>query len=173
MTDYRSRVIPSPVGQILIVAGDEGIVVLHPFDGPEAFEIERVSLLLAGAVRAADAGDAAVFDDAATQLGEYFEGDRTAFDLPLDWRLAHRFTRDALQAIERIPYGETASYGEVAILAGRPGAARAAGTACRLTPFSIVVPVHRVVRADGSIGEYGGHPEVKRFLLDLERDAGV
>ncbi|CAH0166371.1 methylated-DNA--[protein]-cysteine S-methyltransferase [Microbacterium sp. Bi128] len=53
-------------------------------------------------------------------------------------------------------------------MAGSPGAARAVGTACARTPFSIVVPVHRVVRADGSIGEYGGHPEVKHFLLDLE-----
>ncbi|WP_244632051.1 MULTISPECIES: methylated-DNA--[protein]-cysteine S-methyltransferase [unclassified Microbacterium] len=51
---------------------------------------------------------------------------------------------------------------------GSPGAARAVGTACRLTPFSIVVPVHRVVRSDGSVGHYGAHPERKRFLLDLE-----
>ena len=93
------------------------------------------------------------------------------FDLPLDWRLVRGFTRAALEAVSDIPYGETAGYGEVAISAGSPRAARAVGTACATTPFSIVVPVHRVVRADGSLGEYGGHPEVKRFLLDLERAA--
>ena len=73
-------------------------------------------------------------------------------------------------ALTEIPYGETAGYGEVAITAGSPGAARAVGTACATTPFSIIVPVHRVVRSDGSLGEYGGHPEVKRYLLDLERE---
>jgi methylated-DNA-[protein]-cysteine S-methyltransferase len=67
-----------------------------------------------------------------------------------------------------IPYGEVASYAEVAIAAGSPGANRAVGTACARTPISIVVPAHRVVRSDGSIGEYGGHPERKRYLLDLE-----
>ena len=65
-----------------------------------------------------------------------------------------------------------AGYGEVAISAGRPRAARAVGTACARTPFSIVVPVHRVVRADGSLGEYGGRPDVKQYLIDLERAAG-
>ncbi len=68
-----------------------------------------------------------------------------------------------------IPYGETAGYGDVAVLAGSPRAARAVGTACATTPFSIVVPVHRVVRADGSLGEYGGHPEVKEYLVEFER----
>ena len=59
------------------------------------------------------------------------------------------------------------------ITAGSPRAARAVGTACATTPFSIVVPVHRVVRADGSIGEYGGRPEVKRFLIELENPEGL
>ncbi len=95
------------------------------------------------------------------------------FDIPLDWRLVRGFTRDALEAVRDIPYGETAGYGEVAILAGSPRAARAVGTACATTPFSIVVPVHRVVRSDGSLGEYGGHPEVKRFLIDLEQQPGT
>ncbi|WP_438352367.1 methylated-DNA--[protein]-cysteine S-methyltransferase [Microbacterium sp. CJ88] len=169
MTEFLARVTPSPVGDIVIVAGDEGIVTLHPFEGPLAFELERVSLLL----RAPVVPDDGIGDDAVGQLDEYFEGERTGFELDLDWRLVSGFTLDALHAIERIPYGETASYGEVAVLAGRPGAARAAGTACRLTPFSVVVPVHRVIRADGSIGEYGGRPEVKRHLLELERGAGV
>jgi methylated-DNA-[protein]-cysteine S-methyltransferase len=117
--------------------------------------------------------DDVLANDAALQLDEYFAGERRDFDIALDWRLVRGFTRAALEAVREIPYGETAGYGEVAVSAGSPGAARAVGTACATTPFSIVVPVHRVVRADGSIGEYGGHPEVKAFLLELERAASV
>ncbi|WP_194395913.1 methylated-DNA--[protein]-cysteine S-methyltransferase [Microbacterium atlanticum] len=162
----RYRVHPSPVSDILIVATDDGIVTLHPFDGPLGAELERVALGLR-ALPVPDEGP--VLEDAALQLDEYFEGRRREFDLALDWQLVRGFTRAALQAVCDIPYGETASYGEVAIAAGVARAARAVGTACATTPFSIVVPVHRVVRADGSLGEYGGHPEVKRYLVELEQ----
>lgn len=169
----RYRVHPSPVGDILIVTADDGIVTLHPFDGPIDAEIERVSLRLRVAPVPDDADAAspssALFEAATSQLDEYFDGARAAFDLPLDWSLVRGFTLAALQAVCDIPYGETAGYGEVAIAAGAPRAARAVGTACATTPFSIVVPVHRVVRADGSLGEYGGRPDVKRFLIDLEQ----
>ena len=137
---------------------DEGIVTLHPFDGPLGAELERVSLALRAVPvphdEGADAAASALLDAAITQLDEYFDGDRRSFDLDLDWRLVRGFTRDALQAVREIPYGETAGYGEVAIAAGSPRAARAVGTACATTPFSIVVPVHRVVRADGSLGYF-------------------
>lgn len=172
MTDAphtRFRLHPSPVGEVLIVTTDEGIVTLHPLRAPLEDELERLTRLLRSIPERTD--DDAAADDAARQLDEYFAGERQAFDLPLDWRLVRGFTRDALEAVVEIPYGETAGYGEVAAHAGSPRAARAVGTACATTPFSIVVPVHRVVRADGSIGEYGGHPEDKAFLLDLERAA--
>ena len=171
----RYRTHPSTVGDILIVTTADGIVTLHPFDGPLHAEIERVALRLRAlpvpdeADASPDARHSEVFESAQMQLDEYFDGDRTAFDLPLDWRLVRGFTRDALEAVCDIPYGETASYGEVAIAAGTPRAARAVGTACASTPFSVVVPVHRVVRADGSLGEYGGRPEMKRFLVELEQ----
>ena len=160
---------PSPVGEVLIVTTDEGIVTLHPLRDPLENELERLSRVLRSIPDRAD--DDPVAADAAQQLDEYFAGERQDFDLPLDWRLVRGFTRDALEAVRGIPYGETAGYGEVAATAGSPRAARAVGTACATTPFSIVVPVHRVVRADGSIGEYGGHPEDKVFLLDLEQAA--
>ena len=175
----RYRVHPSPIGDILIVTTDDGIVTLHPFEGPLHAEIERVALQLRALpvpdddTDAAAPGAAAAFESAVTQLDEYFDGDREEFDLPLDWRLVRGFTRAALEAVCDIPYGETASYGEVAIAAGIPRAARAVGTACATTPFSVVVPVHRVVRADGSLGEYGGRPEVKRFLVDLEQGPSI
>jgi len=173
---------PSPIGEVLVVTTDEpdatpgpdvktGIVTLHPLRSVLGSELERLSRVLRGTVDHDE--DDALANDAARQLDEYFVGERREFDLALDWRLVRGFTRAALEAVREIPYGETAGYGEVAVTAGSPGAARAVGTACATTPFSIVVPVHRVVRADGSIGEYGGHPEDKAFLLGLEQAAGV
>ncbi|MFT4210469.1 MAG: methylated-DNA--[protein]-cysteine S-methyltransferase [Microbacterium sp.] len=170
MTPTRFQVHPSPVGELLLVQSVVGLIGLEVLHDPLGPALERWSRRL-GAVPEPD--DAAAAPTAA-QLDEYFDGGRTAFDAPIDWSPLTGFTRAALQAVTTIPYAETASYGEVAALAGSPGAHRAAGTACGLTTISIVVPVHRVVRADGSIGEYGGHPEVKRFLLELEtgRSAG-
>ena len=155
---------PTPIGEALIVVSDEGLVALQVLDGPD----DDALVELGHALGAFPKPDAEATASVAAQLGEYFAGLRHRFDLDLDWRLVHGFTRAALEAVCEIPYGETASYGEVAIAAGAPRAHRAVGTACARTPMSIVVPAHRVVRADGSIGEYGGHPENKRFLLDLE-----
>lgn len=173
----RYRVHPSPIGDILIVTAEDGIVTLYPFDGPLHGEIERIALQLRALPvpedPEADDDASALIDAAAAQLDEYFDGERRTFDLALDWRLVRGFTREALEAVCAIPYGETASYGEVAVAAGRARAGRAVGTACRLTPFSIVVPVHRVVRADGSLGEYGGRPDIKRYLVELEQGLSV
>lgn len=167
MTRTTFRLHPSPVGEILVVSTEEGIVTLHPLHEPLGVALERLTLML----RVIPEHDETAGGDVDVQLDEYFAGHRRTFELDLDWRLVRGFPRAALQAAVEIPYGETASYGEVAIAAGSPGAARAVGTACATTPFSIVVPVHRVVRADGSLGEYGGHPDVKRFLVDLEQSA--
>ena len=174
----RYRVHPSPIGDILIVTTTEGIVTLHPFDGALHSELERLALRLRALPvpedeSGQDDGPDPAAAAAAAQLDEYFDGTRREFDLPLDWRLVRGFTRAALEAVREIPYGETAGYGEVAIAAGSPRAARAVGTSCATTPFSIVVPVHRVVRADGSLGEYGGRPEMKQYLIDLERASDV
>ncbi|GAA1739856.1 methylated-DNA--[protein]-cysteine S-methyltransferase [Microbacterium paludicola] len=157
----------TPLGVVTTVLSDHGVLALHVSDDTDRWVLE----LLAqehGVVPDHVPGSAgALF----TQLDEYFEGRRESFDVTIDWSLTHGFARDALQAVCTIPYGETASYGEVAVMAGRARAHRAVGTACRTTPFSLVVPVHRVIRSDGSIGEYGGRPENKRFLIDLEKVA--
>lgn len=170
MTELVFRTHPSPVGDILIAATEAGIVTLHPVRSALDVEIARV----AHEVGAIPVHDESAGADVGAQLDDYFARGLRDFDVTLDWRLVRGFTRAALEAVRGIPYGETAGYGEIAIAAGSPRAARAVGTACATTPFSIVVPVHRVVRADGSLGEYGGHPEVKRFLIDLEQvdDAG-
>ncbi|MFT4306702.1 MAG: methylated-DNA--[protein]-cysteine S-methyltransferase [Microbacterium sp.] len=164
MTPTRFQVHPSPVGELLLVQSAVGLIGLEVLHDPLGPALERWSRRL-GAVPEPD--DAAAVS-AAAQLDEYFDGARTVFDAAIDWSPLTGFARAALRAVTTIPYAQTASYGEVAALAGSPGAHRAAGAACGAATISIVVPVHRVVRADGSMGEYGGHPEVKRFLLDLE-----
>jgi methylated-DNA-[protein]-cysteine S-methyltransferase len=104
------------------------------------------------------------------ELDEYFAGRRRAFDLELDWRLARPgFYRSVLRvAAARLPFGVTASYGEVAAWAGSPRASRAAGTALARNPLPIVIPCHRVLRAGGRLGRYGGGPEMKKRLLRHE-----
>ncbi|MBD7956423.1 methylated-DNA--[protein]-cysteine S-methyltransferase [Microbacterium sp. Sa4CUA7] len=168
MTATSYSVHPTPIGQALVVVSDEGLVALHILDGPHDDQLAELSALL----HAMPDHDADATAPVTAQLDEYFIGRRRRFEVPLDWQLVSGFTREALQAVCEIPYGQTASYAEVAVMAQRPRAHRAVGTACARTPISLVVPAHRVVRADGSIGEYGGRPEIKRFLLDFETATG-
>lgn len=166
MNTVTSTEYDSPIGPILLTFVDDALVRLHvAHDGIDPARAEIAQRLGVVPEPASSTGAAL-----ARQLDEYFAGERRAFDVALDWRLVRGFTRAALEASLKIPYGEVASYGEVAVMAGAPRAARAVGTACASSPFSIVVPVHRVVRADGALGEYGGHPEVKEFLLSLENE---
>jgi methylated-DNA-[protein]-cysteine S-methyltransferase len=102
------------------------------------------------------------------QLDDYFEARRRTFDVPIDWTLVRGFNQGVLKATADIPFGETASYGEVAAAAGSPRGARAAGNALAGNPIPIVVPCHRVIHADGGIGGYTGGLDNKRFLLRLE-----
>ncbi|MGO2049226.1 MAG: methylated-DNA--[protein]-cysteine S-methyltransferase [Microbacterium sp.] len=167
---FRYDFAPTPFGDALAVFSDEGIV---RFDLSEAADPSVPWLLedVSARLRDVPVPDSGAADELAHLLDDYFAGDPIRFDehLRFDWRLVDGFHLAALQAITTIEWGETMSYGEVAAVAGSPGAARAVGTACRLTPFSIIVPVHRVVRSDGSPGQYGAHPEHKRYLLDLEK----
>jgi methylated-DNA-[protein]-cysteine S-methyltransferase len=102
------------------------------------------------------------------QLEQYFAGRRVAFDLPLALRGTPFQTR-VWKALQRIPFGSTASYGDVARTIGAPGASRAVGGANHRNPIAIVVPCHRVIGADGSLTGYGGGEARKRRLLELER----
>ena len=115
-------------------------------------------------------GDRAGGDDLAERLRSYFAGERVSFDdVELDLEWCSPFQRAVLDAMRAIPYGEVATYGEVAAHAGRPGAQRAVGTVCASNRFPILVPCHRVVAASG-IGPYGSLGSAyKRRLLELER----
>lgn len=108
-------------------------------------------------------------DEIRRELDEYFEGRRRSFDVPLDWTLVPGgFYRKVLRETARLPFGTTLTYGEIAARAGNPRAHRAAGTALGSNPIPIVVPCHRILRSGGDPGNYGGGPEMKRWLLRLE-----
>src|SRR4051794_5268756 len=119
--------------------------------------------------RARGRGPFARLDEERRELEDYFEGRRHEFDVPVDWSLTSPgFRSRALHAVARIPYGRTKTYAEIARAAGNERAFRAAGTACGYNPIPLIVPCHRVVQSGGGIGNYGGGPEMKRALLDLE-----
>jgi methylated-DNA-[protein]-cysteine S-methyltransferase len=107
-------------------------------------------------------------DQTRRELDLYFEGKLDHFGLPLDWRLSGGFRQRVLRAINRIPYGQTRSYTEMARKAGNERAVRAAGSACGSNPIPLVVPCHRVLRTGGSLGGYGGGLPMKQALLELE-----
>lgn len=104
---------------------------------------------------------------ATDQLTEYFARQRQQFDVTLAHVAATQFQRDVWDALVDIPYGEVRTYGDVASAVGRPRAVRAVGNANHVNPWPVLVPCHRVVGA-GGLGGYGGGPDVKLFLLDLE-----
>jgi len=104
---------------------------------------------------------------AAAQLKEYFAGKRAEFDLPLD-PAGTEFQRAVWRALQTIPFGETCSYGDIALQIGNPKACRAVGMANNRNPIAIIIPCHRVIGRDGSLTGYGGGLDIKQYLLDLE-----
>jgi methylated-DNA-[protein]-cysteine S-methyltransferase len=105
-----------------------------------------------------------------TALAEYLNGDRTEFDMPIDWRGMTNFQVKVRQAVMAIPAGETSTYGQIAVNIGKPGAARAVGRVNATNPIPLVIPCHRVVGSDGNLIGYGGvgGVETKQWLLELE-----
>lgn len=155
----------SPLGRLLLAATTEGVVRLGlPIEDEDAVLDELARRISGRVLRARRASITA----ARHELDEYFAGGRRRFDVALDWRLTRGFRRDVLTVTAAIPYGQTASYGQVAARAGSPRAARAAGTALATNPLPILVPCHRVLRSTGVIGPYRGGTEAKRRLLSME-----
>jgi methylated-DNA-[protein]-cysteine S-methyltransferase len=160
----------SPLGPLLIGATTAGLVrVGLPAEGEDAVLDDLARRVSARVMRAPRES----LTRARRELDEYFAGRRRRFDVELDWRLARGFRRAVLEATAQIPYGQTASYAQVASRAGSPAAVRAAGTALATNPLPILVPCHRVLRSGGALGAYRGGPEAKARLLDLEAAAGT
>ncbi|MES2755472.1 MAG: methylated-DNA--[protein]-cysteine S-methyltransferase [Pseudomonadota bacterium] len=159
MTDYRYTVLPSPIGDLILVASDDALAAIH-FAGQGLERFRR---------------GVPIRDDehpplkaAATQLSEYFAGMRTSFDLPLDFG-GTPFQERVWAELCRIPHGETRSYADIAQALGQPIATRAVGAANGRNPIPIVAPCHRVIGKDGSLTGFGGGLPTKEKLLALER----
>jgi methylated-DNA-[protein]-cysteine S-methyltransferase len=160
MTNIRNevcatRTVDSPVGALVLSASTTALV---------SIEVGEV------ATRSTDDGDPAamrILDDVVRQLREYFDGQRTDFDVPLDLR-GTDFQLGAWRALCRIPYGTTVSYADQAAMIGSPRATRAVGSANGRNPIPIIVPCHRVVARDGSLGGYSLGLDMKRALLARE-----
>lgn len=148
--------IDSPVGTLILVATDgvlSGLLMVDQRHRPAAAVFGE--------------HDPTPFPAVIDQLRAYFAGERTTFDLRLA-AVGTPFQHAVWAAVRRIPYGQTASYGQIAERIGRPGASRAVGASNGANPIGIIVPCHRVVGANGSLTGYGGGLERKQFLLDLE-----
>jgi methylated-DNA-[protein]-cysteine S-methyltransferase len=159
-TITATRVLDSPLGPLTLTSGDGRLETLHlgRRNGRSSEHASPAAL--------------AVLDAAEQQVGEYFAGTRTAFDLPLH-RNGTAFQREVWAALAAIPYGTTASYGEVACRIGSPTASQAVGWACGSNPVAIVVPCHRVIGANGRLTGYAGGLDRKRDLLAFEQRDGL
>jgi len=148
---------PSPIGSLTLTAVGGALTGLHMHEQRHA-------------PAAADrwVRDDAAFEDVVAQLEEYFAGGLEHFEVELDLH-GTEFQRRVWARLLDIPYGETISYGELAGRVGNPKASRAVGLANGRNPVAVIVPCHRVVAADGTMGGYGGGLERKSFLLELER----
>lgn len=157
----------SPFGTLLLARTPRGLVRLA-LPGEDT---EETLADLAARVSPRVLEAPARLDEERRELDAYFSGRRRAFELPIDWQLSHGFLLRARKEIAAIPYGETRTYTDLARGAGNERAVRAAGSACSRNPIPLVVPCHRVLRSDGSLGGYAGGLEMKQRLLELERDS--
>ncbi len=163
LLDVAYRTLDTAIGRLLLASTPLGLVRVAFLSGDEdvlATLAQRVSPRILHAP--------ARLDDAATEIEEYLAGRRTEFDLPLDLRLAGGFRRQVIEHLREIGYGRRESYATVAAAVGSPRAVRAVGTACARNPLPVVIPCHRVVRTDGSFGQYAGGMAAKATLLELE-----
>lgn len=164
LLDVAYRTVDSPIGALLLAATEQGLVrVAFEVQGHDAALEDLATRVSPRILRAPRR-----LDTAAHEIDEYLTGRRTAFDLRLDLQLAAGFRREVLHHLPDIRYGRTASYAAMATAVGNPKAVRAVGTACAMNPLPLVIPCHRVVRSDGTIGQYAGGIPAKQTLLALE-----
>ncbi len=167
LLDVAYTTIDSPLGTLLLAATPKGLVRVA-YDVEDHDRVlgtlsQRISPRVLRAPRRLDA--------AARELDEYFSRQRRVFDLPLDMSLSRGFRQLVQRHLPEIGYGQTRTYRQVAELVGNPQAVRAVGTACATNPLPVIVPCHRVLRADGTPGGYVGGPGAKQALLSLEAAA--
>jgi len=163
LIDVGFDVVDSPIGDLLVAASDRGLAAIS-FDSDPEDQLERLARIAGPWVLRSPRS----VDLARRELDEYFEGRRRNFDVSLDLRALPPFTLSVLDELVRVPYGETTTYGKLALRVGHPRAARAVGTVMNRNRIPIVLPCHRVVGATGSLTGYAGGLDVKERLLELE-----
>ena len=163
LLDAGYDVVESPLGPLLVAATEQGLLRIY-FDADPERQLEPLARAAGSRVLRSPRS----VDAARRELDEYFSGRRRSFDLSIDLRGAAPFTAEVLDQLARVPYGQTATYGELASRVGHPRSARAVGTVMNRNPVPIVLPCHRVVGASGSLVGYGGGLERKEQLLRLE-----
>jgi methylated-DNA-[protein]-cysteine S-methyltransferase len=168
LLDVAYATADSPFGTLLLAKTPQGLVRV----GLPNEDFEPMLADLAGRISPRILEAPARLDEERRELDDYFTGRRHGFELPIDWQLSHGFHLRARQGIAAIPYGETRTYTDLARGAGNERAVRAAGSACSRNPIPLVVPCHRVLRSDGSLGGYAGGLEMKERLLEMEDQTG-
>jgi methylated-DNA-[protein]-cysteine S-methyltransferase len=164
LIDVAVASMDSPIGTLMLAVTPHGLACVAFPDQERDQLLARFARELSPRILEA----AAPTDEARRELDEYFEGDRTRFDVQVDRRMIGRFAWTVLSETRRVPFGRTATYGEVAAKIGRPKAARAVGSALGSNPIPIVIPCHRVVGAGGKLTGYAGGLPRKELLLELE-----
>lgn len=161
---YTGELNGTPLGDLRLAASDFGLVAVEWADSQPSLD-----KYLARLKRPAQP-DTKKIKPYARELSEYLNGKRTAFTIPVDWTFFTPFQREALQAVYRIPYGETRTYIDIAREINRPNAYRAVGCANAMNPMPLVIPCHRVIGVDGKLHGYGGGEGLptKEWLLRLE-----
>ena len=160
-------VMDSPLGPLWVAVGPRGVLAVHYGARPDERELARITRAYGPGV----VPDRRRCDRLLAELDEYFTGRRRRFDVEVDLSPLTPFQRRILTATARVAYGEVTTYRDVARKAGNEQASRAAGGALGANPIPIVVPCHRVIATDGSLGGYAGGLPAKRRLLTLERGA--
>jgi methylated-DNA-[protein]-cysteine S-methyltransferase len=167
LIDVAYRILDSPFGPLLVAVTEDGLArVAFEREGHDAV-LEELATAISPRILPAPGRT----DPVARQLDEYFAGHRHTFDLPVDLRLASGFRRAVLDQLCQVGFGRRVSYADLALAAGNPRAVRAVGSACATNPVPVVVPCHRVVRSDGTIGHYRGGSDMKQALLAMEAAA--
>lgn len=165
LVDIAYGAVDTPVGRLLVAQTSKGICRVAFEEEEEGAVLQELALALGPRVVASDAETAAARD----ALAAYLEGDALRFDLKVDMRLVGSdFHRKVLTRLRKVGRGQVMTYGDLASAIGHPRAARATGTALAQNPIPVIVPCHRVLPASGGVGNYGGQPWRKRFLLELE-----
>ena len=145
----HTETLKSPIGQLVIKADVEAIISIEISDAKENVRGNEIT------------------SEAVRQLKQYFKGVRKSFDLPLKFNTTP-FRKRVYEALLNVPYGSTVSYRDLTYMAGNRRGFQATGQAMHFNPIMIVVPCHRVINSDGSIGGYGSHLDIKKYLLNME-----